>query len=154
LRVLNGHLRTRAARNEHIFAFLRYRAHLFSETIAPPGEGHDVAAILGSVSQCSAEQEDVLGKVRFFDKSVRPDGLHKVILGNNLTTVADQDQESLKGLRGEGHGLVFAEQNLFIGIHPKRPELIENFRSRSHGGDANGSLGSAARTASPAVEAI
>src|SRR5580658_10219397 len=90
--LLYDHLRARTALYNQVLAILHHRAHLRRETIASSREGHDIAPVLGSVSKSFAEHEDVLAQVCFLDKGIRPDGLHKLVLGDHLSTVANQDQ--------------------------------------------------------------
>ena len=132
IRLLNDHLSTRAALYNQVLTIVHHRAHVCRETIASSREGHDVTPVLRSVSKGFAEHKDVLAQVCFLDKGIRPDGFHKLVLGNHLSTVTNQDQQRFKDFRRDGHGLVFAQQNLLVGIYPKRSELVENFGFCNH----------------------
>ena len=76
--------------------------------------------------------EDVLAQVRFLDKESRPYSLHQFVLGDDLPAVANKNEERFEGLWRDRDGLIFAQQDLFIGVDLKGAEFVENFDSRSH----------------------
>jgi hypothetical protein len=65
-------------------------------------------------------------------KASGPEGFHKLVLGNDLSTVTNEDQQSFKDFRCDGHRLVFAQENLLLRVNPKRSELVEDFWSCGH----------------------
>ena len=55
-----------------------------------------------------------------------------VHLGDDLPAAANKDEERFEGLRGDGDGLIFAQQDLAVGVDLKGAEFVENFESCSH----------------------
>ena len=122
----------RASAYDQVLAIQHNFAHLCCKTIPASRKRHDVSLVSGSHTQRLANPEDVLAQVRFLDERVRPYSLHQLVLGDDLPTVANKNEERFEGLRGDGDGLIFAQQDLSVGVDLKRAKFVENLESCRH----------------------
>ena len=125
-RLPNLYLHLRVARGNNPEVRFGNEAHALSKAISLTGHCNDVA-VLFVVSQGFSERKDVASKVGLLHESVRPDGFHEFVLGDDLVAVAHQHQENLEGFGIERDELATAKESLFFRIDPKGTELEQLF---------------------------
>src|SRR5271156_1421152 len=116
VRLLNNYLSVRAGAYDQVLAIQHNFPHLRCKTIPASRKRHYVSLVAGSTTQSLANPEDVLTQVCFLDKGVGPHGLHKLVFGDDLPAAANKNEECFEGLRGDGDGLIFTQQELSVGI--------------------------------------
>ncbi|MFY9732326.1 MAG: hypothetical protein WAK24_17085 [Candidatus Acidiferrales bacterium] len=58
------------------------------------------------IAQSLSQQKDVLAEIGLFDEGVGPQGLHQIVLQDDVFTVLYEDQESFKCLWRERDGFL------------------------------------------------
>lgn len=117
---------------EESLAILRDCAHLLCEAISATGKCNDVTPIVGSVSECFSQNEDVLAEVGLLDEGIRPDGLHQLLLGDDFSAAPQKYQQRFKCPGRDGYGLALAQQKLLVRIDAKGPEFVKDSGLCSH----------------------
>jgi len=69
------------------------------ETIAPAGDGRDIATVLGALSKRFAQGRDIHGEVHFLDESIWPYFFQELIFREQPPLIAHQAYEGVKNLR-------------------------------------------------------
>ena len=65
----------------------------------------------------------MLGEIRFFNEGIRPDLSQQFIFFEQVSSILNQDDQGVEGLRGQMYLCLFAKQQPLGGIQAKRAEL-------------------------------
>ncbi len=72
----------------------------------------------------------MLGEVGLFNETVRPQGLHQLILFHHPFPILDKQKKRLEGFWLKRHDLIIAKQKALRGIDAERSKLVEAFHLR------------------------
>jgi hypothetical protein len=78
----------------------------------------------GTLTQCLAQQRNVLSQISFFNKCVWPDALHQVVFGDDLSAVFNERQQYVEYFRREGNDVAFPQQDTFRDIQAEATKII------------------------------
>src|SRR5215813_8350276 len=56
------------------------------------------------------QRVDIEAQIAFFDKAVRPDAPHQIVLADHLAVALDQGEQRVESLRLERHNLAVTQQ--------------------------------------------
>jgi hypothetical protein len=100
------------------------------EPVPTLGNSLDVARFIPRVFQHFAQQGNVPGQGPFFDKSVRPDGLHQIALVHHPAGAVQQYEQGIEGFRRQGNQILSAMQEPLLGTDAVGAKPILDLRLR------------------------
>jgi hypothetical protein len=95
--------------------------HVGRKTIAAARDGLDVVPL----AERFAQDEDVLTEVALLDEAVRPERGHEHFFREKAPAALQQEEQELRGLRGQGDAGPVAAQQLLMSIEEERSEGVE-----------------------------
>src|ERR1041384_1583676 len=101
--------------------------HRSDEAVASPRDRLDVLTSVLALTKGLPQLRNILGQVSLFNKSIRPDLLHKAVLCDNLTAALNEREQHVEDFWGKRDDFLIAKQQPFSRVYPETAELIKVF---------------------------